>query len=161
EAAVPGQTGGARPADDGSIRAYERTERWAEAAYQSIPHSDDIDDGAGHVADVPRLHGTTRFTPSRDRTDQTAPIPRTPPARGGPRRHGPEPVRSEPGHRRGMAAAARRPAPPGGPGASRARAGREPILAAASERPPMPRRTGRPTRRHDGKRGCRRPATRT
>jgi hypothetical protein len=30
---VPGQTGGSRPNDDGSVRAYERTERWADDAH--------------------------------------------------------------------------------------------------------------------------------
>src|SRR5215470_6339296 len=78
--------------------------------------------------------GVVAMAEPRWNADQTARIRRTPPARGRPRRHGHEPVRSEPGHRRGMAASARRPAPPGGPGASRARTGREPILAAASER---------------------------
>jgi uncharacterized protein YukE len=60
---VPGQHGGSfRPKDDGSVRAYERTERWAEDAYQSIRHSDDVDDVAGHLGGVPRLDGGRGFT---------------------------------------------------------------------------------------------------
>ncbi|MFJ6676401.1 hypothetical protein ACIQMJ_35315 [Actinosynnema sp. NPDC091369] len=62
EAPLPGQTGGARPVDDGSLRAYDRLERWSENAYQSIRNSDDIDDVAGHVADVRRTDGSTGFT---------------------------------------------------------------------------------------------------
>lgn len=58
----PGQTGGARPRDDGSVRAYDRIERWSENAYQSIRGSDDVGDVAGHVADVPRVGGGTGFT---------------------------------------------------------------------------------------------------
>ncbi|MFI9813555.1 WXG100 family type VII secretion target [Saccharothrix variisporea] len=58
----PGQTGGARPVDDGSVRAYDRIDRWSENAYQSIRGSDDVDDVAGHVADVPRVGGGTGFS---------------------------------------------------------------------------------------------------
>ncbi|MEJ2853488.1 MULTISPECIES: WXG100 family type VII secretion target [unclassified Saccharothrix] len=58
----PGQTCGARPVDDGSLRAYDRIDRWSENAYQSIRGSDDVDDVASHVADVPRVGGGTGFT---------------------------------------------------------------------------------------------------
>jgi hypothetical protein len=64
EAPVPGQTGGSRPNDDGSVRAYERTERWADDAYQSIRQSDDAGDVARNVADVPRVDGSRGFTPA-------------------------------------------------------------------------------------------------
>ncbi|GAB2973400.1 hypothetical protein [Saccharothrix stipae] len=62
EAPRPGQTGGARPVDDGSLRAYDRMERWSENAYQSIRGSDDVDDVAGHVGGVQRADGSTGFT---------------------------------------------------------------------------------------------------
>ncbi len=62
EAPRPGQTGGARPVDDGSIRAYEKMDRWSEDAYQSIRNSDDVADVAANVADVPRVGGGTGFT---------------------------------------------------------------------------------------------------
>lgn len=62
EAPRPGQTGGRRPPDDGSVRSYERTERWADDAYQSIRNSDDVGDVAGHVADVRRPDGSTGFS---------------------------------------------------------------------------------------------------
>ncbi|MEU4448885.1 hypothetical protein AB0K14_31345 [Actinosynnema sp. NPDC050801] len=62
EAPRPGQTGGARPVDDGSLRAYDRMERWSENAYQSIRGSDDVDDVAGHVSGVQRADGSTGFS---------------------------------------------------------------------------------------------------
>ncbi|MEU0882674.1 hypothetical protein ABZ345_29050 [Lentzea sp. NPDC005914] len=64
EAPVPGQTGGARPKNDGSIKSYERTERWADDAYQSIRGSDDVGDVARNVGDVPRADGSRGFTPA-------------------------------------------------------------------------------------------------
>lgn len=62
EAPRPGQTGGARPVDDGSVRAYDRIDRWSENAYHSIRGSDDIDDVAGHVAGAQRADGGTGFS---------------------------------------------------------------------------------------------------
>jgi hypothetical protein len=62
EAPLPGQTGGARPKDDGSAVAYEKAERWSENAYQSIRNSDDVDDVARHTAGVPRVGGGTGFS---------------------------------------------------------------------------------------------------
>ncbi len=60
---IPGQSGGsARPPSDGSLRAWDREERWAANAYDAIRESDDAADIAGHLRDTPRVGGGSGFT---------------------------------------------------------------------------------------------------
>ncbi|OLR95291.1 WXG100-like domain-containing protein [Actinokineospora bangkokensis] len=61
---LPGQTGGARPPDDGTIRGYERTDRWATDAYEAIRTSDDVNAIVAHLTDRTRPDGTRGFTRS-------------------------------------------------------------------------------------------------
>jgi len=69
EAPVAGQTGGTmRPRLDGTIRSYDLDEKWATDAYESIRSADDVGDIASNVRDVPRLDGSTGFTPEEIQT---------------------------------------------------------------------------------------------
>lgn len=69
EAPVPGQTGGTiRPRVDDSIRSWELNEKWGADAYESIRSADDVGDVAANVRDVPRLDGSTGFTPGEIQT---------------------------------------------------------------------------------------------
>ncbi|MFF1481470.1 hypothetical protein ACFVYD_28650 [Streptomyces sp. NPDC058301] len=59
------QSGGSlRPRDDGSVRAYDRTETWATDAYESFRSADDVDALAGSLQNAPRINGGQGF--SRD-----------------------------------------------------------------------------------------------
>jgi hypothetical protein len=62
--AVAGQSGGSmRPPDDGSLRNYLRTERWAEDAYASFREVDDLPAMTEALHDVERADGSRGFTP--------------------------------------------------------------------------------------------------
>lgn len=59
------QSGGSfRPRDDGTVRAYERTETWATDAYESFRSANDVDALAGSLQNAPRINGAQGF--SRD-----------------------------------------------------------------------------------------------
>ncbi|MFI2613894.1 hypothetical protein [Streptomyces sp. NPDC018584] len=59
------QAGGSlRPRDDGTVRAYDRTETWASNAYESFRTADDVDAMTKSLRDATRLNGTRGF--SRD-----------------------------------------------------------------------------------------------
>ena len=57
------QTGGSiRPRDDGSVRAGELADRWANKAYEAIRSSNDVAKIADNLSSAPRLDGSERFT---------------------------------------------------------------------------------------------------
>ena len=57
------QTGGSiRPRDDGSARADELADRWANKAYEAIRSSNDVVKIADNLSSAPRLEGSERFT---------------------------------------------------------------------------------------------------
>ncbi|MFG2500794.1 hypothetical protein ACGFSB_21585 [Streptomyces sp. NPDC048441] len=57
------QAGGSfRPRDDGSVRAYDRTETWATDAYDSFRSVDDVDAMSESLRDTKRLDGTSGFS---------------------------------------------------------------------------------------------------